>query len=52
MALARRGSDVLLREVDHLRAAVRVTKAERPFGGGAWVALPAHLLAVWRVPLG
>lgn len=36
VALAARGGDVLLREVGLLREAVRVTRAERPFGIEAW----------------
>lgn len=50
--LAERGSDLLLREVDRLRAAVRVTKSERPFRIEAWVVLPDHLHAVWTLPEG
>ncbi len=36
VALAARGGDMLVREVGALREAVRVTKAERPFGIEAW----------------
>jgi len=50
VTLARRGGDLLVREVELLREAVRVTKAERPFGIEAWVVLPDHLHAVWRMP--
>ncbi|MCT4685170.1 MAG: transposase [Roseicyclus sp.] len=52
VALAARGGDVLLREIGALREAVRVTKAERPFGIEAWVVLPDHMHAVWRMPAG
>lgn len=52
VALADRGSNLLVREVERLRAAVRVTRAERPFGIDAWVVLPDHLHAVWTLPEG
>jgi putative transposase len=50
VALADRGSDLLIREVDALRDAVRRTRVERPFGIDAWVVLPDHLHCVWRLP--
>ena len=37
VALAQRGRRLLVEQVDHLRNAVRVTRAERPFGIDAWV---------------
>jgi putative transposase len=52
VALADRGSDLLLREVERLRQAVRVTKAARPFVIEAWVVLPDHLHAIWTLPAG
>jgi putative transposase len=52
VALADRRSDLLLREVERLRHAVRVTKAERPFVIEAWVVLPDHLHAIWTLPAG
>ncbi|NKX43408.1 REP-associated tyrosine transposase [Roseicyclus persicicus] len=52
VTLAARGGDLLVREVELLREAVRVTKAERPFGIEAWVVLPDHLHAVWQMPAG
>ena len=52
VALARRGNDLLVREVDRLRDAVRVTMQERPFTIVAWVVLPDHLHAVWTLPEG
>lgn len=52
VALADRASDVLVREVGALRAAVRATRAERPFGIDAWVVLPDHLHCVWTLPEG
>ena len=52
VALAQRGARVLVNEVTQLRAAVRQTKAERPFHIDAWVVLPDHLHAVWTLPAG
>ena len=52
VALADRRSDVLVAEIERLRAAVRVTRAERPFGIEAWVVLPDHMHCIWRVPGG
>jgi putative transposase len=52
VALADLGSDVLVREVGALRAAVRATRAERPFGIEAWVVLPDHMHCVWTLPEG
>lgn len=50
VTLADRTSDLLLREVDRLRQAVRITRTERPFDIDAWVLLPDHLHCVWRLP--
>ncbi len=50
--LAERGSDLLVREIGRLRAAVRATCAERAFGIDAWVVLPDHLHCVWTLPEG
>ena len=52
VTLAERGTDRLVRHVDLLRAAVRQTRAERPFGIDAWVVLPDHLHCVWTLPEG
>lgn len=52
VALAQRGDDLLVREVERLREAVRVTLTERPFAIDAWVVLPDHLHAVWTLPEG
>ena len=52
VALADRGSDLLVREVEALRKAVRQTRDERPFGIDAWVVLPDHMHCVWRLPEG
>ncbi len=50
VALAERGDDLLIREIERLRAAVRATWRERPFAIRAWVVLPDHLHAVWTLP--
>ena len=52
VGLARRGGDMLVREVGRLREAVRVTRSERPFAVDAWVVLPDHIHAVWTMPEG
>ena len=52
VVLAQRGSDLLVRQVDVLRQAVRATRAERPFRIEAWVVMPDHLHAVWTLPEG
>lgn len=52
VTLAARGSDMLVREVETLRHAVRVTQLERPFGIDAWVVLPDHMHCVWTLPEG
>ncbi len=49
---ADRGSDVLGRHVDVLRAAARQTRVERSFGIDAWVVLPDHMHCMWRMPEG
>lgn len=50
VALAQRGSHLLVAEVERLRQAVRDTRAERPFGIEAWVVLPDHLHCIWWMP--
>ncbi|WP_299651759.1 transposase [uncultured Tateyamaria sp.] len=52
VALAQRGGTLLVDEVDALRDAVRVTRAERPFHIDACVVLPDHLHCVWTLPVG
>ena len=52
VALRDRGSDLLLREVDRLREAVRATRTDRPFKIEAWVVMPDHLHCVWSLPEG
>ena len=52
VALAARGSDVLTREIETFRHAVRMTRADRPFAIDAWVVLPDHMHCVWTLPEG
>ncbi|WP_231575841.1 REP-associated tyrosine transposase [Pseudorhodobacter ferrugineus] len=52
VAVAARGTDVLTTHIEALRAAVRDTRAERPFGVAAWVVLPDHMHCVWQLPMG
>lgn len=52
VALGDRASDLLVREIDRLRAIVAQTMARRPFQIDAWVVLPDHLHAVWTLPGG
>jgi putative transposase len=50
VTLADCNSWLLADEVEALRAAVRATRAERPFRIDAWVVLPDHLHAIWTPP--
>jgi putative transposase len=52
VALAQRGDDALVRHVDVLRHAFRVTASEHPLHCDAMVVLPDHLHAVWTLPPG
>ena len=52
VALADRGSDLLVREVDALRAAYLFVQRRYPFACNAFVVLPDHLHAVWTLPTG
>jgi putative transposase len=52
VALADRRSDLLVREIDALRAAVARTRMLHPFHIDAWVVLPEHMHAVWTLPEG
>lgn len=52
VALAGRGRHLLVEHVGLLREAVRITRAERPFGITAWVVLPDHLHCIWQMPEG
>ena len=52
VCLADRRSDLLVREVGALRAAVGRVLVLRPFRVDAFVVLPDHLHAVWTLPAG
>jgi putative transposase len=45
-----RRSDLLIAEVDLLRAAVRKTMIQSPFYIDAWVVLPEHMHCLWTLP--
>lgn len=47
-----RRSDLLVREIDLLRATVRATQARHPFHIDAWVVLPEHMHCIWTLPAG
>jgi putative transposase len=48
----RHGNDLLIRHIDALREAFRVTKQAHPFVLEAAVVLPDHLHCLWRLPPG
>lgn len=50
VALAARGTDTLIREIETLRHAVRATRVDRPFQIDAWVILPDHMPCIWTLP--
>ena len=50
--LERRENDLLIKEIDLLRDAVRRVKHKRPFHIDAWVVLPEHLHCIWTLPEG
>ena len=52
VAVADRRSDLLVREIAALRAAVGRTRLLYPFHIDAWVVLPDHMHAVWTLPDG
>lgn len=52
VCLARRGDDLLVREIDTLRWAVGCTLRDRPVQVVAWVVLPDRMHAIWRLPDG
>ncbi len=47
-----RSSDLLIREIDLLREAVRATRLRHPFHIDAWVVLPEHMHCMWTLPPG
>jgi putative transposase len=48
--LAERKSTLLVDRVDALRASVREVRKRYPFEIVAWITLPDHLHAIWRLP--
>ena len=52
VALAGRGSDLLVRHVDVLREVARRTIRDKPFAVRAWVVMPDHMHCVWTLPEG
>lgn len=50
VCLAARGLPALIDHLEILRHAVRETRRDRPFEILAWVVLPDHMHAVWRLP--
>ena len=50
--LERHGNDLLVREVERLRACILAEKQRRPFSILAWVVLPEHMHWIWRLPDG
>lgn len=52
VALNRPGDDLLVLEIERLRQAVRLTRAEQPFQIAAWVVMPDHLHTIWTLPAG
>lgn len=52
VALAERGSNLLVQEIKALLTAVRAEREIRPFRIDAWVALPDHMHCVWTLPEG
>ena len=47
-----RGSDLLVREIEALRCAVRTARARYPFHIAGWVVLPDHMHCLWVLPQG
>lgn len=52
VGLKQRGSDLLIREINLLRASVGRTLRDRPVEVRAWVILPDHMHCVWTMPDG
>ena len=54
LAVSRRGrrGDLLIAEIQSLRAAVRQTRTRHPFHIDAWVVLADHMHCLWTLPPG
>lgn len=50
--LQRHGNDLLVRHIDKLREAVRITRQVHPFVIHGWVVLPDHLHCIMQLPPG
>ena len=50
--LQRRNNELLVRNIDMLRACVARERARRPFVVNAWVVLPEHMHWIWTLPDG
>src|SRR6476660_3531283 len=50
VAIADRGDDLLVREIERLRRAYRLVQQRRPFQTIAICILPDHLHALWSLP--
>ena len=50
--LLERRSNLLIANIDVLRAAIRDVRARRPFHIDAWVVLPEHMHCIWTLPDG
>ncbi|WP_049629328.1 transposase [Cellvibrio sp. pealriver] len=50
LALPDRKSDLLVKEIDCLRAAVKTVKQNHPFEINAMVVMPDHLHCLWTLP--
>ena len=50
--LERRRNDLLVRHIDTLRTAVRVTRRDHPFSIHGWMVLPDHLHCILELPAG
>jgi len=50
--LERKNNDLLIREIELLREAVRAVRKRYPFQIDAWVVLPEHMHAIWTLPSG
>jgi len=52
VVIAERNLDLLVRQIDHLKAALLDERQRTPFFNLGLVVLPDHLHAVWRLPEG
>ena len=50
--LLERKNDLLTRQIDLLREAIKQTRRSRPFHIDAWVVLPDHMHCIWTLPNG